>query len=220
MGIFSRSKDVQQANLDDLLTHAANPLQTARVIINEMEDTLVEARSAAVRALARKKEIERRMGELTQQAQDWEQKAELAVSREREDLARGALNVKLRLSAECQSLAELLPPVDAEIEKLDADLGELRVKLAEARQRHRLLALQSVTANARKDLRSATASNKSNAALDTLAQNVDGLNAEVDAFDLGKRKLEAAFAELQTNSAVESELSRLRSKINNNSQGG
>ena len=187
MGIFSRTKDVQQADLDALLATADDPLKTARVIINEMEDTLVEARSAAVRALARKKEIERRIGELAHQSQDWEKKAELAVSKQRDDLARGAL---------------------------DADLSDLRVKLAEARQRHRLLALQGATANARKQVKGQLASGKGNAALDALARNVDGLNAEVDAFDLGKRSLEAQFAELENAGAVERELERLHNKIN------
>ena len=214
MGIFSRTKDVQQADLDALLASADDPLKTARVIINEMEDTLVEARSAAVRALARKKEIERRIGELAHQSQDWEKKAELAVSKQRDDLARGALAVKLRLNGERDQLAELLPPVQAEIDKLDADLSDLRVKLAEARQRHRLLALQGATANARKQVKGQLASGKGNAALDALARNVDGLNAEVDAFDLGKRSLEAQFAELENAGAVERELERLHNKIN------
>ena len=214
MGIFSRTKDVQQADLDALLATADDPLKTARVIINEMEDTLVEARSAAVRALARKKEIERRIGELAHQSQDWEKKAELAVSKQRDDLARGALAVKLRLNGERDQLAELLPPVQAEIDKLDADLSDLRVKLAEARQRHRLLALQGATANARKQVKGQLASGKGNAALDALARNVDGLNAEVDAFDLGKRSLEAQFAELENAGAVERELERLHNKIN------
>ncbi len=213
MGIFSRTKDVQQADLDALLASADDPLKTARVIINEMEDTLVEARSAAVRALARKKEIERRMGELAMQSQDWEQKAELAVSKNREDLARGALAVKLRLNGERDQLAGLLAPIQAEIDKLDADLSDLRVKLAEARQRHRLLTLQGATAAARKTVKGSLASNQSDAALDALARNVDGLNAEVDAYALGQRSLEAQFAELEQNGAVDQELERLRNKI-------
>lgn len=216
MGIFSRTKDVQQADLDALLDTASDPLKTVRVIINEMEDTLVEARSAAVRALARKKEIERRMGDLSTQSQDWEKKAELAVSKQRDDLARGALAVKLRLAAECDQLAKLLPPVQAEIDKLDDDLSDLRVKLAEARQRHRLLALQGSTATARKQLKGAVNSNKGDAALEALARNVDTLNAEVDAFDLGTRRLEAQFAELEHHGAVERELARLRNKITTN----
>ena len=214
MGIFSRTKDVQQADIEALLSSSNDPLKTARLIINEMEDTLVEARSTAVRTLARKKEIQRRMDDLKGQAEDWERKAALAIEKEREDLARGALAVKLRVEQERAQIAELLPPVETELEKLDADLAELRVKLAEARSRHKLLALQSATRSARKDVRGALASDQSSVALDALARDVDRLGAEAEVYDLGKAKLEDQFAQLERADAVESELARLRNKIN------
>jgi len=216
MGIFSRTKDVQQADIEALLSSSNDPLKTARLIINEMEDTLVEARSTAVRTLARKKEIQRRMDDLKNQAEDWERKAALAIEKDREDLARGALAVKLRVEQERAQVAELLPPVEVELEKLDTDLADLRVKLAEARSRHRLLALQSATATARKDVRGALASDKSNLALDVLARDVDRLGAEAEAYDLGKAKLEDQFAQLERADAVDGELARLRSKLNKN----
>jgi phage shock protein A len=214
MGIFSRTKDVQQADIDALLDASNDPLKTARLIINEMEDTLVEARSAAVRTLARKKEIQRRLDELKVQSEDWERKAALAIEKDREDLARGALAVKLRLGQETQQLAALLPPVEAELDKLDADLADLRVKLAEARNRHRLLALQGASAAARKQVRGALASNKSDLALENLSRDVDRLGAEAEAYDLGRAKLEDQFAQLEQADAVNAELSRLRGKIN------
>lgn len=216
MGIFSRTKDVQQADIEALLSSSNDPLKTARLIINEMEDTLVEARSTAVRTLARKKEIQRRMDDLKAQSSDWERKASLAIEKDREDLARGALAVKLRVEQEHAQIAGLLPPVEVELEKLDADLADLRVKLAEARSRHRLLALQSATATARKEVRGALVSDKSTTALDALARDVDRLGAEAEAYDLGKAKLEDQFAALERADAVESELSRLRHKINKN----
>ncbi len=216
MGIFSRTKDVQQADIEALLSSSNDPLKTARLIINEMEDTLVEARSTAVRTLARKKEIQRRMDDLKGQSDDWERKAALAIEKDREDLARGALAVKLRVEQERAQIAELLPPVEVELEKLDTDLADLRVKLAEARSRHRLLALQSASASARKDVRGALASDKSNVALDVLARDVDRLGAEAEAYDLGKAKLEDQFAQLERADAVDSELARLRSKLNKN----
>ncbi len=219
MGIFSRTKDVQQADIEALLSSSNDPLKTARLIINEMEDTLVEARSTAVRTLARKKEIQRRMDDLKNQSQDWERKASLALEKDRDDLARGALAVKLRVEQERAQIAELLPPVEIELEKLDADLADLRVKLAEARSRHRLLALQSATATARKDVRGVLTSDKSNVALDVLARDVDRLGAEAEAYDLGKAKLEDQFAQLERADAVETELAKLRGKLNNKNEG-
>lgn len=213
MGIFSRTKDVQQADLEALLNASDDPLKTARLIINEMEDTLVEARSAAVRALARKKEIQRRIGELDEQSKDWERKAELALAKDREDLARGALAVKLRLSQEREQIVGLLPPVEAEIEKLDTDLADLRVKLAEARSRQRLLALRGESASARKQVKGALNETKTGDALDALARDVDRLDSEAEAYDLGKRKLEDQFAQLEQADAVEGELARLRGKL-------
>jgi len=216
MGIFSRTKDVQQADLDALLNASDDPLKTARLIINEMEDTLVEARSAAVRALARKKELQRRIGELDEQSKDWERKAELALAKDREDLARGALAVKLRLSQEREQIAALVPPVEAEIDKLDTDLADLRVKLAEARSRQRLLALRGESATARKQVKGALNETKTGDALDALARDVDRLDSEAEAYDLGKRKLEDQFAQLEQADAVEGELARLRGKLNKN----
>src|SRR5262249_41669526 len=142
MSIFSRTRDAKSANLDRLLGQSGDPLKTVRLIINEMEDTLVEARSTAVRALARKKEIQRQIATLKDQCDDWSRKAELAVSKNREDLARGALTVKLRVESEMQEMEKLLPPVEAEIKRLDADLAELRAKLGEARSRQRMLTLR------------------------------------------------------------------------------
>ena len=213
MGIFSRTKDVQQADLEALLNASDDPLKTARLIINEMEDTLVEARSAAVRALARKKEIQRRIGELDEQSKDWERKAELALAKDREDLARGALAVKLRLSQEREQIVGLLPPVEAEIEKLDTDLADLRVKLAEARSRQRLLALRGESASARKQVKGVLNETKTGDALDALARDVDRLDSEAEAYDLGKRKLEDQFAQLEQADAVEGELARLLGKL-------
>lgn len=216
MGIFSRTKDVQQADIEALLSSSNDPLKTARLIINEMEDTLVEARSTAVRTLARKKEIQRRMDDLKTQAEDWEKKAALAIEKDREDLARGALAVKLRVQQEREQIAELLPPVELELEKLDADLADLRVKLAEARSRHKLLALQSATRSARGEVRGALANDRSGVALDALARDVDRLGAEAEAYDLGKAKLEDQFAQLERADAVENELARLKQKATKN----
>lgn len=216
MGIFSRTKDVQQADIEALLASSNDPLKTARLIINEMEDTLVEARSTAVRTLARKKEIQRRMDDLKAQAEDWEKKAALAIEKDREDLARGALAVKLRVQQEREQIAGLLPPVELELEKLDADLADLRVKLAEARSRHKLLALQSATRSARSEVRGALANDRTGPALDALARDVDRLGAEAEAYDLGKAKLEDQFAQLERADAVESELARLKQKATKN----
>ena len=109
-----------------------------------------------------------------------------------------------------------MPPVEAEIDKLDSDLAELRVKLAEARSRQRMLALRGESAVARKQVKGALNETKTGDALDALARDVDRLDSEAEAYDLGKRKLEDQFAQLEQADAVEGELARLRGKINKN----
>jgi phage shock protein A len=218
MSIFSRARDAKSANLDRLLGQSEDPLKTVRLIINEMEDTLVEARSTAVRALARKKEIQRHIATLKDQCADWSRKAELAVSKNREDLARGALAVKLRVESEIQDLEKLLPPVEAEIKRLDADLAELRAKLGEARSRQRMLTLRGESAETRRDIKEQVhdRSRTRTDAMDDLAREIDRVEAQAEAYDLGSQKLADQFAQLETSDAVESELAKLRGKLGKN----
>lgn len=215
MSIFSRTRDAKSANLDRLIGQSEDPLRTVRLIINEMEDTLVEARSTAVRALARKKEIQRSITTLKEQCDDWSRKAELAVSKNREDLARGALTVKLRVETEIADLEKLLPPVEAEIKRLDADLAELRAKLTEARSRQRMLTLRGETAQTRREIKEQVhdKTRERTDALDDLAREIDRVEAQAEAYDLGSQKLADQFAQLESSDAVENELARIRGKL-------
>jgi phage shock protein A len=215
MSIFTRARDAKSANLDRLIGQSEDPLKTVRLIISEMEDTLVEARSTAVRALARKTQIQREIASLKEQAADWSRKAELAVSKNREDLARGALTVKLRVESEIGELQKLLPPVEAEIKRLDADLAELRGKLAEARSRQRMLTLRGEAAETRREIKQQI-HEKGPArgdAMDDLAREIDRVEAQAEAYDLGSQKLADQFAQLETSDAVENELAKLRGKL-------
>lgn len=215
MGIFSRTGDVKNSDLSTLLDRAEDPVKTVRLIINEMEDTLVEARSTAVRALARRKEIQRQIVNMREQVEDWSRKAELAISKSREDLARGALALKLRVQSEITDLEKLVPPVDAEIERLDTDLAELRAKLAEAKSRQKLLLLRGEAVNSRRQIKTQIKDKAGPRAdaMDDLARQIDHVEAEVEAYDLGSRKLADQFAALESSDAVENELNRLRGKL-------
>lgn len=214
MGIFSRTRDVIDANLSALLNKAEDPEKMARLIIQEMEDTLVEVRSTAVRFLARKRELQRLIETLREEAADWEAKAELAVRKDREDLARGALTARARAEARSKDAQQELKHVDEEVGKLDSDIGSLRAKLSEARQRQKAISVRSQSASSRLKLREQMDDGRvaaTRAALDSAERATDELEAKVDAYDLGADRLRDEFARLSEDK-LESELARLRAK--------
>src|SRR5260221_800674 len=98
MGVFPRLSDIINSNLNAMLDRAEDPQKIVRLIIQEMEDTLVEPRAAAARSIADRKELSRRVAELDGAAADWQRKAELAVSRSRDDLAKAALSARAQAS--------------------------------------------------------------------------------------------------------------------------
>jgi len=217
MGIFSKTRDVKDADIAQMLAKSGDPTKLVRVIISEMEDTLVEARSTAVRALARRKEIERTIADLRAQAADWEQKAMLAMTKQREDLARGSLTMKARARADCERLEAMLPAVVEEVARLDEDIAELRAKLADARSRQRMLALRGDTVTSRRNIKQQLADPRTGRADTTLedsARAVDHLDAEAESFALGDRTLAAQLARLETDGRIEAELAQLRQRLN------
>ena len=217
MGIFSKARDVKDTDIAEMLAKSDDPMKLVRMIISEMEDTLVEARSTAVRALARRKELERTIADLKAQTVDWEQKAELALRKQREDLARGALTMKARALADCERLQAMLPSVKDELAKLDQDIGELRAKLGEARSRQRMLALRGDSAMSRRSIKQQLAEPRAGRAeesLDQTARAVERIEAEAEAYTAGGKTLAAQFARLETDSRVDAELAQLRERLN------
>lgn len=214
MGIFSRTRDVIDSNLNALLNKAEDPEKMARLIIQEMEDTLVEVRSTAVQILARKKALQRLTESGDLEAADWEAKAELALTKNREDLARGALAARSRVQQRSQEARQELAQVDQELAKLDADIGKLRAKLVEARQRQKAISLRIEANGSRLKARQQLDDGRlaqTHGALDRAERSADELEAQVEAHELGTRSLRDEFAKLADDS-IESELARLRAK--------
>ncbi|ACT60596.1 phage shock protein PspA [Hirschia baltica] len=215
MGIFSRFGDIINSNLNAMLDKAEDPEKIARLIIQEMEDTLVEVRTAAARTMADKKELQREMRELQIVRDDWSAKAELAIEKDREDLARGALSAKQRAEREIESRKSALAAVDDAAAKRQDDLGKLQAKLEEAKTKHRALMVRRQAAEERIKVRSRIDDSKVDDALHRYAaveRKVDELEAYADTYDLKSKTLESEFADLEASESVELELAAMKAR--------
>src|SRR5271166_2320340 len=112
MGIFSRLADIVNSNINAILDRAQDPEKIIRLIIQEMEDTLVEVRSSTVKTIAEKKEVERKLAGLTRDRDEWQGKAELALTKARDDLAKGALRIKARLTQDIALIERQLRQIE------------------------------------------------------------------------------------------------------------
>ena len=213
MGVFSRLSDIINSNINSMLDKAEDPEKIARLIIQEMEDCLVEVRSAAARSMADKKEYERDIVALEQSRLDWASKAELAVEKGREDLARGALAAKQRAEREVDSRRLALKAIEEVGAKRTDDLEKLQAKLDEAKTKLRALIVRREAAEHRIQMRSRIEVNKVDEAMRRYAQverKVDEMEAYADLINVGERGLEAQFQDLAAEESIEKELEEIK----------
>ena len=213
MGVFSRLSDIINSNINAMLDKAEDPEKIARLIIQEMEDCLVEVRSAAARSMADKKEYERDISQLEQTRLDWSSKAELAVEKGREDLARGALSAKQRAEREIDSRRQALKAIEEVSVRRQDDLEKLQAKLDEAKTKHRALVVRREAAEQRIAMRSRIEVNKVDEAMRRYGQierKVDEMEAYADLINVGDRSLEAQFQELAAEESIEKELAEIK----------
>lgn len=217
MSIFSRLTDIVQSNLNALLDRAEDPEKLIRLIIQEMEDTLVEVRSSTVKIIAEKKEIERRVADLTRERDEWDRKAEIALTRGREDLAKGALMAKTNAAEQAEALAQQLVQVEEALSKANDDIARLQAKLTDAKTREKALVARAQTAVNRVKVRERLHDDRINEALSRFEQverNLDELEGRVEVHDMGRKKSVAEeIAELEATHKVDEELAALKARI-------
>lgn len=217
MSIFSRLADIINSNLGAILDRAEDPEKMIRLMIQEMEDTLVEARTVAARVIADKKEGARRLSRLAEAQAEWQRKAELALSKSREDLAKGALIEKAKLAETGRVLEEELQLLDDALGKQEEDITKLEAKLREAKVKQKTVLTRQDSATSRLKVRQQVHERRMEDAFTRFAQmerRVDNLEGEVEAFDLGRGKtLAEEISDLEAEQAVERELEELKSRL-------
>ncbi|EKF9153985.1 phage shock protein PspA [Vibrio cholerae] len=218
MGIFSRFADIVNSNISALLDKAEDPEKMIRLIIQEMEDTLVEVRTNSAKAMADKKELARKVESIEQQLEDWQNKATLALSKQREDLARAALIEKQKLQHVLKGLHTEQTLVEETIEKLTGEIGKLETKITETRAKQQALAIRSQAASHRRDVQRhlhAGRTEEAMAKFEQFSRKVDELEAEADLYAQSgqSRSLEQEFAELQAQDEIEKELNKLKAQM-------
>ena len=215
MGIFSRFSDIVNSNINAILDKAEDPEKIVRLMIQEMEDTLVEVRSAAARAIADRKEISRKLETLEREAGDWQDKAELALDKDREDLARAALAEKALVTRTAEGVRAERDAVDEGLERLSSDIASLEAKLADAKSRQQAILVRHEAASKRLEVRKHLHDYRVDDALvrfERFERRIDGLEGHVESYDLGKKDLAQELAELESAEAVQEELRELKSR--------
>ena len=219
MSIFSRLADIVNSNINSILDRAEDPEKIIRLIIQEMEDTLVEVRSSAVRSIAERKELERRIEATRRELEDWQRRAELALTRGREDLAKGALTAKARVADALQREERHLAQLAEALDKQNEDIAKLQAKLADAKARERTIVARHKTAASRIKLRSKLYDERITdafARFEQVERALDEAEGRVEAFDLGRKTgLADELAGIEKDAAVEEELAALKARLGN-----
>lgn len=189
MSIFSRMSDIINANINSLLDSAEDPEKMIRLIIQEMEDTLVEVRSSSARVLADRKTATRRQDQIQAEVAGWEEKAKLAISKGREDLARAALQEKRAIEEELAAVGAELEATDEHIEQLNLEVSQLQAKLSDAKAKQKAMLMRSKTVQSRMAVKRQVHRTELDDAFnkfERFERRMDSLEGELDAMDLGR----------------------------------
>ncbi|AZQ83044.1 phage shock protein PspA [Colwellia sp. Arc7-635] len=219
MGMFSRFTDIINANINAMLDKAEEPEKMIKLIIQEMEETLVEVRSTAAKQIAEKKTVMRNVRDMEKRVDNWQKKAELALSKGREDLAKSALIEKQNCTQKLVEFNAELAQLDEYLMAVQQDSQRLQDKLTEAKRKQEAFAMRQQSAEVRLKVREKAAIYNIDEAIskfERYQQKIDRVEAEVEAYDMTASKdLDSQFRELENDENIEQELEQLKKKVAN-----
>jgi phage shock protein A len=224
MGIFSRMSDIINSNINAMLDQAEDPAKMVRMIIQEMEDTLVEVRSSSARVLADRKEAARRLEQVQVEAASWEEKARLAITKEREDLARGALQEKRAIEEEVALVEAELANTDEHIAQLNNEVVQLQQKLDDARARQKALTMRSQTVESRIKVKrqiQREALDDAFQRFEHFERRMDTLESQLESMDIGRDvppDLATQISALQDDERISDDLEKLKADMDDGQQ--
>lgn len=219
MGIFSRMTDIINSNISAILDQAEDPQKMIRLIIQEMEDTLVEVRSSSARVLAERKAADRRRNQVLEEINNWEDKAKLAISKGREDLARAALQEKQAIEEELAVVEAELTATDDHIEQLNTEIGQLQAKLLDAKAKQKAILMRSKTVESRIKVKRQMHRDALDDAFnkfDLFERRMDNMESQLESMDLGRdvpTDLASEIDSLVEDEKINEELARLKQEM-------
>ena len=218
MSIFSRMTDIINSNLNAILDKAEDPEKMVRLIIQEMEEALVDVRSTSARAIADKKELARRQEYLVAEVAEWERKAEVAVRKGRDDLAKGALAERGKAQEARSAIDKEVELLDATLAKLNEDVTALQAKIKDAKARQNAIIMRGQAAQTRLGVRRQLSDHNIDDAIrrfETYERKMDDLEGQVEAYDMGQKTLADEIAELESDETIDAELAALKARMSN-----
>jgi phage shock protein A len=216
MSIFSRMTDIINSNINAILDKAEDPEKMVRLIIQEMEEALVEVRSTSARAIADRKELERRKDWQEAEASEWERKAEVAVRKGRDDLAKGAIVERNKASDSMQVVGEELNALEDTLAKLNEDVGALQAKIKDAKARQNAIIVRGKAAETRLGVRRTLSDHNIDDAIARFEQyeaKIDDLEGQIESYDMGQKTLSDEISGLEVGEDVDDELSELKARV-------
>jgi phage shock protein A len=217
MSIFSRTRDIFAANITEMLDRSEDPAKMIRMVILEMEETLVDVRASAARCIADRKEMGRALSRLDELQRNWTEKAELALSKEREDLAKAALIERQKAADMADGLREEMGVIDNTLKGYEGDIAKLQGKLREARARQNAIAARFESAVTRARTREIMNGSRTEVAFsrfEVLERRADFAEGRADALGMtGPKSLEEEIAELKAAESVDAELEAMKAAL-------